>query len=1766
MKTNHYAIHWAVVFFLFSLFFPPRADADISTDGSLGPQTALAGPDYRIPADLGRQSGANLFHSFLAFSVDTGESAVFTGPDAVDNIIGRVTGGTGSWIDGLLGSEIPGADLFLLNPAGIMFGPNAALNIDGSFHASTAHYVTLGDDGRFDARTPENSVLTSSPPSAFGFLDAAVSDISLNGSLLAVSEGESLSLIGGNIQMDDAVLHAPSGRINIAGVASPGEVGREQDGVFMNGFNRLADIAVNRTSAPPVTADGETLSDLDVDGMENGVSGDIFIRGGSFALIGGSASAVNQGADVGGDVDIQTTDRILLDAGTIENGGGVFSSATGAGNAGDIRLQTGALSINNGGYIKNASEGAGGCGVIHIDAATSVAMAEQGTSLNKILNSTYAEGGGNGGRISIATPLLTLDDQSVIAAESGAAGRAGDIFLNVGELSLSGGSKLSASGYDLGDAGSVNLNVSKSAVINGSFIDASAYGTAGAAGTIFMAGPDFFLNDGAVVRAGAYGSGRGGRIIINADDMLLLGGTAFSAAAYGDGAAGTLDILVPGALELNESYLYAGAYGGNGAGGTILVAARDLSLNDDSYIDVSVGGEGNGGDIILTLGNLSLTDGSQLSGSASGNGAAGVIQVTAADSIYISGRGDYVSGIFADSEGSGGAGGAIQLIAPVFFLDDEAMVQAKTTGTGDAGSILFDVGSMAMTGGAQVLASTYGSGKGGDITITAEETVLISGRGEDYLTMASASAWEGTGDGGNIRIEAAELILDDEGRILAKSASAGAAGDIDINAGYLTVADGAQIKNNAEGSGNAGLISITAGAVDLISGGKVVADTEGPGQGGGIIISAEGAVHASGVREDDHSGFYSNSYEDGGPGGFISIAASSLTLDDMAGVEANTHGDQDAGQITIDVDEFNVLGGAQIQCSTWGAGNAGAVDISVKNAALISGKGDYYSGVFSSTDSAGQGGRITISADVLTLDDEGVIAATTTGRGNAGEINIVTSNLEVMNGSLVSSTTFYLDGNAGTINITANESVIIDGKSEDYPTSISSSTYMGSGNAGNVSVSASDLIISNDAIIWTTSAGSGNAGEINIYAENLSLINGGLLDSDTKSTGEAGNINIFIENSFIIAGSENYNSGIYTDANENGVRGGNIFIYSGSLDISGDCKIGSRSNGPGQGGRVFVDVEGDVYLDNGASVLTESTGSGDAGDIDISAQNIIIAGGSTISGSSEGSGSGGSIFIVAADTVIVSGIGQNDSNSEINVTTEKIGEGGTINIIASELCIENDGMILARTKGFGDAGDIYIEVGNLQINAGGQISGSSFGTGYAGNIEIVSSESISISGKSENNSGLFVTAYEGKGKGGNIIIASESIAIADEGIVWARTTADGNGGDINIDSNSLEVTGGAQISASSSGSGDGGDIFITVDDTVIISGISENDNNSEINVTTEEIGEGGTINIVASELCIENDGLILARTEGFGNAGDVSIVAEKVSLRDGGQISGSSLGRGNAGNIEIKASESIWISGKSEYSSGLLVTAYMGKGEGGNISLASESIFIGNQGIISAKTTADGKGGDILLDFNKLELSGEAHISASSTGRGDAGEIMLTGSDGIRLHDSIISTEAENSDGGNISIDVPNLLYLSNSQITTTVGGGLGNGGNITIDPTFVILNNSQIIANAYGGNGGNINITADHFLVDLVSIVSASSALGIDGEITIDAAYTDVSGSITVLTSAFSDAETLLQDSCSAKLAEEKSSLVVVGRGGTAEEPGDFFSTGATDDDSADQ
>jgi large exoprotein involved in heme utilization and adhesion len=198
----------------------------------------------------------------------------------------------------------------------------------------------------------------------------------------------------------------------------------------------------------------------------------------------------------------------------------------------------------------------------------------------------------------------------------------------------------------------------------------------------------------------------------------------------------------------------------------------------------------------------------------------------------------------------------------------------------------------------------------------------------------------------------------------------------------------------------------------------------------------------------------------------------------------------------------------------------------------------------------------------------------------------------------------------------------------------------------------------------------------------------------------------------------------------------------------------------------------------------------------------------------------------------------------------------------------------------------------------------------------------------------------------------------------------------------------------------------------------------------------------------------------------------------------------------------------------------------------------------------------VLLQARQVRLTDGATISAESTGLGNAGNVTIVAGDTFQSTNSSVVTRATQADGGNVQITAPTMVRLRDSAITAEVGGGPQTvGGNIIIDPQFVLLQNSQIVANAFEGQGGNIRIQAQVFLADPASLVSASSALGINGVVNIQAPVTSISGAVAPLPQEFAPISELARDRCAGRLREGRMSrLVLGGRDGVPSEPGSLL------------
>lgn len=375
------------------------AVAQITPDSTLPNNSSVTinGNTFNITG--GTQAGRNLFHSFQQFSVPTGGTASFNNGLDIQNIISRVTGTSSSIIDGLIKASGT-ANLFFLNPNGIVFGPNASLNVGGSFVATTANAIQFGNQGTFSASAPNNPALLTVNPSALLFNQIAAS-IQNNSDVtgLRVPDGKSLLLVGGNISFDGGELIASGGRVELASLATPRtvELNVAGDTLSLSVPNnaQLGDVSLSNIAI--VNVSGAGGGDIAINAHNLNISDSLIFAGIDTGLGNSSSNA--------GNINI-TADSISLDSGFIAN----VVSRDAKGNAGDVNITTGSLSATNGTQINCFTRGQGNAGNVTIIAKDAITFDGVGSNKNPSasFSDVLAGGVGNGGNINITAGSLSL--------------------------------------------------------------------------------------------------------------------------------------------------------------------------------------------------------------------------------------------------------------------------------------------------------------------------------------------------------------------------------------------------------------------------------------------------------------------------------------------------------------------------------------------------------------------------------------------------------------------------------------------------------------------------------------------------------------------------------------------------------------------------------------------------------------------------------------------------------------------------------------------------------------------------------------------------------------------------------------------------------------------------------------------------------------------------------------------------------------------------------------------------------------------------------------------------------------------------------------------------------------------------------------------------------------------------------------------------------------------------------------------------------------
>ncbi|NMG09697.1 filamentous hemagglutinin N-terminal domain-containing protein [Brasilonema sp. UFV-L1] len=730
------------------------ANAQITPDGTLPNNSSITQEGNTSIITGGTQAGSNLFHSFKEFSVQTGGTALFNNAVDIQNIISRVTGGSVSNINGLIKANGT-ANLFLINPNGIIFGPNASLNIGGSFIGSTASSINFADGTKFSA-TPSQDLplLTITAPLGLGLgtnpgeikVTGPGHDIDfeaikkqprsqVNSSVLGLGvEGKTLALVGGKVSLEGGILKSSSGRVEIGSVASNGTVSLVpvQEGwkLDYSGTPNFGDIQFSdkafldttgvgggsiAVAGKNISLAGEALLLSETHGDRNGQ--EISIVGDEISVINSEINTATFGSGNAGQVKLVANKSILL-----QDNGGAGANTYGLGKAGEITVKADSIEVRNKSGLGSSTYSAGDAGRIEVKANSLLIENSAGFGAASNENSK-----GNAGEMNIAVGDFVFRNSVGLTVETKGAGNAGKINVTANSLRMEDNSNFTSSSEGTGNAGKINVTANSLLISDNKagFESAAKKGSTGQAGEINLnvAGSVVFQNSAGIDTSTA-GTGNAGKINITANSLLISDNSGFSSATKegSTGQAGEITINVAGSVVFQnsagiDSNTYEQADQGNA--GQITVNAESLEISNNSGIGAKTTGGGNAGKLYVRVKTLFLDNDGRLRLESTGTGNAGTLEI----------------------------------VADTIKLDNQSLIDAKTD-SGNGGNLTLNVRNLLLLRRGSEISTTAGTegagGNGGNIIINAPNGFIVAIPKENSDITANAY----TGSGGRVDINA----------------------------------------------------------------------------------------------------------------------------------------------------------------------------------------------------------------------------------------------------------------------------------------------------------------------------------------------------------------------------------------------------------------------------------------------------------------------------------------------------------------------------------------------------------------------------------------------------------------------------------------------------------------------------------------------------------------------------------------------------------------------------------------------------------------------------------------------------------------------------------------------------------------------------------------------------------------------------------------------------------------------------------------------------
>ncbi len=983
----------------------------------------------------GTTAGDNLFHSFEKFGIPTGSEAHFNNAVDISNIITRVTGKSISEIDGLIKAN-GAANLFLINPNGIVFGNNARLDIGGSFVGSTADSIKFGDDVEFSAKNPQQTpLLTMNVPMGLqygsnpgniqvkgdgeGIKESSEIPDTQNG--LQVKPNQTLALVGGDINLEGASLKTYVGKVELGSVAAPGlvNIAPVEKGFSFN-YDNVDGGNIELSQRAVVDAD------------------DIQVWGRNIKITDGSViGTMNFGSEDVGSLVVNGQESVQMIGNSDGQLTGLFTavSSQATRKGADITIKTDNLLVKDGAEVGSNTFGEGNGGNLNIDAK------------NIQLSGTTKDGQFSSGFFA--------------SSRQNSTGDAGDINIKTDNLLVKDRAQINTKTFGQGKSGNLNIDAQDVIISDSSFLfTSSEENSTGDAGDITIKTNNLLVKDEANISTGTSGQGKGGNLSINAKDVQLTGDSSLLAFSGENSTGDAGDITIQTNTFLAKDGVIIGSSTfGKGKGGDITIKTNSLLAKDRVIINANTSGEGNGGNLNVDAQDVQITTGSSLFTSSGENSTGDVGNLIIKTNNLLVKDGADVS-LFISEKGNGGNliinAQDVQLIGSLSGLS----ILERENSTGNTGDITIKTNSLLVKDGARISNTNAGKGNDGNLSIDAQNVQLI-GSLSSLLTFTFPNS---TGDAGNITIKTNNLLVKDGAGIDTTTSGEGNGGNLSIEAQDVQLIGTSKndsflssLSTLTASTGDAGDITIKTNSLLIKDGASVMTDTMAEGKGGNLTVDAQDVQ----LIGESFNGQFS----------------SSLSSDAVL----NSTGD--AGDLTIRTNNLLVKDGAQINVGTFGEGKSGNLTVDAKNVQLIGKTGDnqFSSGLFTSAakNSTGDAGDLTINSDILQVEDGAKVDVEGRSTGRAGNLTINADSIRLNNDALLSANTRNnnnSDTEQATINIKSQELIMRRGS--NIFTNATGENVIG----GNININT-DFLIANENSDISANSENSQGGQVRIDAQ-----------------------------------------------------------------------------------------------------------------------------------------------------------------------------------------------------------------------------------------------------------------------------------------------------------------------------------------------------------------------------------------------------------------------------------------------------------------------------------------------------------------------------------------------------------------------------------------------------------------------------------------------------------------------------------------------------------